>query len=94
MAYSTSSPPYLQTQAPGAGIKTWVYTTTDAKETVDGDGYFTNGKDLGFTAGDLIIIKCTDGTNPEWVSATILSVATTTCDISDTTVIGSTTDSD
>jgi hypothetical protein len=94
MGYSTSNPPYLETQAPGAGKRTWVYTTTDAKETVDGDGYFTNGLDLGFKANDLIKILCTDGTNPEWVTATILSVATTTCDISDTTVIGSTTDSD
>jgi hypothetical protein len=93
MAYSTSNPPYLQTQAV-AGVKTWVYTTTDAKETVDGDGYFTNGQDLGFTAGDLIIIKCSDDANPEWVSATILSVASTTCDIGTTTVIGSTADAD
>lgn len=93
MGYSTSNPPYLETQAV-AGVRTWVYTTTDPKETVDTDGYFTNGKDLGFQVGDLIKVACSDDANTEWVTATILTVASTTCDIGTPTVIGSTADAD
>jgi hypothetical protein len=93
MSYSTSNPPTLAFQSI-AGVRVWTYATTDPKETVDSDAYFTNGYDLGFKAGDLIMVKCSDDANPEWVTSTILTVASTTCDIGTPTVIGSTADAD
>jgi hypothetical protein len=63
MAYSTSNPPVLVTEAPltGAGQQ-WRYDSADAIATVAAAGYFTNGVALGMLVGDLVFVN--DQTTP------------------------------
>jgi len=53
MAYSTSNPPAIETQAIN-GRRRWSYVSADAIATVDGAGYFSNGFDLGMKLGDVV----------------------------------------
>lgn len=55
MAYSTTIPPQLIAQAPGAGGKIWRYSSVDPSTTVDDADYFTNGYQLGMRVGDTVI---------------------------------------
>lgn len=59
MAYSTSNPPVLQSQAI-AGPRIWFYQSADAQTDVRVSGYFSNGIDLGMKTGDLVIVTDTD----------------------------------
>lgn len=62
MAYSTSIPPRLVTQAVGtAGGSEWQYVSADAFETVAAADYFSNGSDLGMAVDD--IVRVIDTTN-------------------------------
>lgn len=61
MAYSTSNPPTLQSQAV-AGPRHWVYHSTDNAATVNSDAYFSDGWDLGMRAGDTVEVVDTDAT--------------------------------
>lgn len=55
MAYSTSNPPILVSQAVGmAGGKMWLYDSADAATAVRVAGYITNADDLGISVGDII----------------------------------------
>ena len=51
MAYSTSNPPTLQSQAIAGGSH-WRYASPDVHTDVDASGYFTIGYALGMRAGD------------------------------------------
>lgn len=60
MAYVTTNPPALHSQAMN-GPRTWVYYSTDDYLTVAASGYFTNGYQLGIRSGDVIRQVDTDG---------------------------------
>ena len=94
MGYSTSSPPALVSSplTRASGGQTWFYTNTDAVATVDDSGYITNGGDLGMAVGDLVIyydsnLKITYTLRVHTVSST----APGAVDLSDSTIIGVTT---
>lgn len=92
MAYSTSSPPRMVLEGGiGGSPSFWVYSSADAKATVDASGYFTNGYDLGMRDGDLIFVY--DTGNKIWSTHTV-TVSGTTVDLADGTDIGVSTDSD
>ena len=91
MAYSTSNPPRLQSQALVGG-RVWYYTSADATATVDGSGYFTDGYELGMRDGDLLIHY---DSNLKVAYMNVVEILTgTTIDLADGTVVGSTTNSD
>lgn len=92
MAYSTSTPPRLMSQAI-IGAKIWYYESADAIATVNTSGYFTNGYGLGMRVGDTVIVR--DTATPTTSLCTVIDVSATTgvADISDGTAI-SQTDSD
>ena len=58
MAYATTNPPALHSQAM-AGAREWVYSSADASTVVDGNGYFSNGWDLGMREGDTVMVTQT-----------------------------------
>lgn len=91
MAYSTSTPPRLMTQAV-IGAKIWYYESADAIATVNTSGYFTNGHALGMRVGDTVIVR--DTATPTTSLCTVIDVTSGgQADISDGTAI-SQTDSD
>lgn len=60
MAYATTNPPRCLVPAVGANeASLWMYVSADDKATVIGAGYFTDGDDLGFKVGDVVIIADT-----------------------------------
>jgi hypothetical protein len=63
MAYAVTNPP--QVLVPGIGSKPtmWSYSSTDDDATVNGSGYFTNGKSLGMKLGDSVYVW--DSTTPK-----------------------------
>lgn len=91
MGYATTSPPRCVLPALGSGASVWIYQSADAKATVDGSGYFTNGYKLGMRDGDLIFVY--DNANKIW-SAHTITVSGTTVDLADGTSIGISTNSD
>lgn len=94
MAYATSLPPTLTLAGPltGAG-QIWTYRSTDLGSVVDGANYFTNGKDLGMRAGDVVLVQGT--TAFLMTSHSIISISSTGgADLSDGTTLASTTNSD
>ena len=91
MAYSTSTPPRLMTQAV-IGAKIWYYESADAIATVNTSGYFTTGHALGMRVGDTVIVR--DTATPTTSLCTVIDVTSGgQADISDGTAI-SQTDSD
>ncbi len=62
MAYSNSTPPSLIGAGIGGPGKIWKYESTDTATDVDADGYITNAKSLGMTAGDLVFVRDTNST--------------------------------
>jgi hypothetical protein len=94
MAYSTSNPPRLISQAiGGTGPNVWAYSSTDAAATVDAANYITNGGTLGLKVGDLMYVTDTDASP---VITTLHQVSATgdgTTDLNDLTTITQT-DSD
>lgn len=92
MSYSTSSPPRLVFEGGiGGSPSVWIYSSADAKATVDASGYFTNGYDLGMRDGDLCLVY--DTANKIWSGHTV-TVSTTTVDLANGTDIGVSTNSD
>jgi len=92
MAYSTSNPPYLITQAIGGKSKMWGYQSTDPTATVDTSSYITNGWDLGIRANDILILH--DTTTGIISTLTCLTAVSTAVDFGTGTTIGSTANSD
>lgn len=94
MAYSTSNPPVLLTQALAGGAgKIWLYRSTDAAADVDAANYITDGGSLGMSVGDLVFVI---DTNASPVITTLHQVSATgdgTTDLNDLTTITQT-DSD
>jgi hypothetical protein len=95
MAYSTSAPPQLLTQAI-AGLRIWYHTSADATAAADAAGFITNGQDLGMKVGDIVYHKdpTTDATALTSHKVIALSAVNRSVDLSDGTVIGSATNSD
>lgn len=72
MAYATTNPPQVAVPSVGGqGPAIWTYTSADARATVNGADYFTNGDDLGMKVGDLVIVydSATPLTSVHFVSA-------------------------
>lgn len=78
MGYATTIPPKCLIAGVGAGPGLWVYTSADARATVEGAGYFTNATDLGLKLGDVVIVVYTTGyvTTVHAVSAVSAGAAT------------------
>lgn len=96
MAYATTNPPQLFVGAlASTGINLWTYTSADASATVDGSGYITNGGNLGMRVGDLVFVRDTGNliTTSHYVD-TVSATAPGAVDLSNGTVIGSSTNSD
>jgi len=80
MAYSTSNPPVLMSQAGGGGPQAWYYTSTDVHTDVDAADYFSNGHALGLKVGDIMhVVKSTAtvGATTHSVSAVTVGGAAT-----------------
>jgi len=78
MAYSTSNPPALVSQAIAGGPSLWFYSSADAIADVDAAGYFSNGGDLGMKVGDsLIIVDTTNSLSSMGQVSTLSSGAAT-----------------
>jgi len=96
MAYSTSAPPVLITQAV-AGLRIWYHASADATAATDASGFITNGGQLGMKAGDIVYHK--DSTT-EATALTMHKVVTVSAtspgavDLSDGVVVGSATNTD
>lgn len=71
MAYSTLTPPVLQSQ-PINGQRVWTYSSADAIATVNTSGYFTNGAALGMAVGDVVFV--TDTATPTTSIAVVADV--------------------
>ena len=54
MAYSTDTPPALESQGVGSGGASWQYDSTDAATVVRVDGYITDAEELGMKVGDRV----------------------------------------
>lgn len=91
MAYSTSNPPALQSQAI-AGPRVWAYSSSDPAATVDGAGYISNGDKLGMKVGD--IVNVTDTVTPLVTSHRVAAVSTSGADLGTGTTIGSSANAD
>lgn len=55
MAYATTNPPRLVTQAI-AGTRFWEYVSADPVTTVRVNGYITDAEDLGMKANDIVTV--------------------------------------
>jgi hypothetical protein len=97
MAYSTSNPPYILAQPYGhSSLKPalWAYSSTDAVTVVRVTGYFTNAKDLGMKAGDLVLVLDNDASplTGSWCWVSVIN-ANGSADLSDgVTITGTNTD--
>jgi hypothetical protein len=56
MSYATSGLQLLVRAPGGSGKAIWLYTGTDAHTDVDATDYFSDGKDRGMKAGDLVFV--------------------------------------
>jgi len=95
MAYATTNPPrkVLELGLMGEAPRNlWVYSSADAKATVDASGYFTDGYNLGMRDGDLLFVY--DTGNKIWSAHTVLNTSSTTIDAANGTDIGVSTNSD
>ena len=93
MAYVTTNPPNLVSQAPAGGRKQWVYSSTDAVTDVRVSGYFTDGYLRGMRAGDTVLVLDNDASPITGSLCWVTSATSTAVDLSDgTTITG--TDSD
>lgn len=96
MGYETTNPPVLHSQGVGnQGLAIWVYTDDDPAATVQVSGYITNGGNLGMKVGDWVIHEdLSAGLTTSYRVETVSSTAPGAVDLTDTTTIGSTTNSD
>lgn len=57
MAYATTNPPHvLVPSLGGKGPAVWGYESADARATVNGADYFTDGDALGMKVGDVVLV--------------------------------------
>lgn len=56
MAYDVANPPQKLAGGIGGGLSLWLYNSADARATVEGAGYVSNGDDLGMKVGDLVLV--------------------------------------
>ena len=78
MAYSSTNPVVLQTQAI-AGPRIWAYTTTEGSTVVlTATGYFTDGVARGMKMGDLIIAQGDSGGTTRTFGLGVVSSVNTT----------------
>lgn len=99
MAYSTSNPPKLLMPSFDNGTNQcafWSYTSTDAAAVVDGDGYISNGQDLGMKVGDLVYVVDSDASPVIVTLHRVVSLSTSnrSVDLSDGNTAVTGTDSD
>lgn len=96
MAYSTSNPPKLLVASlADQNPSVWTYESTDAATVVDGDGYISNGDDLGLKVGDVVFVTDTDA-SPRIMTTHIVNSVTAggAADLSDTGATVGSTDTD
>jgi len=96
MAYSTSEPPALITQAV-AGLRIWYHASADATAAADTSGFITNGGSLGMKVGDIVYHKDSTTDATALTAHKVITVSATypgAVDLSDGTVIGSATNTD
>jgi hypothetical protein len=95
MAYSTSAPPELITQA-GAGLRIWYHASADATAAADTAGFITNGGKLGMKVNDIVYHKdsTTDATALTMHKVVTVNATTGAVDLSDGIVVGSATNTD
>ncbi len=74
------------------GFSMWHYTTTDAKATVDSDGYFTGDALNMLKVGDIVWVFDSDAQTMQIMG--VLTNDGTTVDLSDGTTIDLNTDAD
>lgn len=97
MAYSTSAPAILISQALAGSGKIWFHTSADATAAVDAAGFITNGGALGMAVNDLVIHKDSTTDTTAATMHKVVSVSTTypgAVNLGDGTVVASATDSD
>ncbi len=94
MAYATSNPPSLIASGVAGVGNLWHYSSTDATATVDGDGYISNGQDLGMKVNDSVIVVDTTNGITTFHRVTSLSTSDQSVDLSNGTTVGTATDSD
>ncbi len=90
--YTTAVQPQLVMGAIGGGPRIWVYVSTDADTVVRVSGYITDGYSLGMRDGD-ILWHYLGSTTKVWYSYTV-TVSGTTVDLSNSTAMTTTTNSD
>lgn len=94
MAYSTSNPPKLVTQALAGGAgKFWLYRSTDTASDVDAANYITDGGSLGMAIGDLVFVIDTDASPPILTIHQVSATGDGTTDLNNLTTVTQT-DSD
>lgn len=96
MAYSTSAPPVLITQAV-AGLRIWFHTSADATAAADASGFITNGGSLGMKVNDIVYHKDSTTDATALTMHKVVTVSSTypgAVDLSDGTVVGSATNTD
>lgn len=72
MAYATSNPPALLQDRIMGGGAVWSYISADARATVVGAGYFSNGRSLGMKIGD--VVNCVVDTTGVLTVASVTAV--------------------
>lgn len=60
MSYANTGLKLVQTGVSG-GPNLWNYTSADARTSVEGAGYFSDGTDFGMKLGDTVIVVYTTG---------------------------------
>lgn len=96
MAYSTSAPPILLMQ-PVAGPRFWFHTSADSTSTVDASGFITDGGSLGMKVNDIVYHKDNTTDATALTMHKVVTVSSTypgAVDLSDGTIVGSSTNSD
>ena len=87
MAYATTNPPRLiaggLTGLAGGGQQVWIYTSADAKATVDTAGYITDGYFRGMRVGDTVIVRDTATPTTTIMSVVSSNSSTGAVDLSD-----------
>jgi hypothetical protein len=61
MAYAATNAPKCLIAGVGGGPALWVYTSGDARTTVEGASYFANAATIGLKLGDIVIVVYTTG---------------------------------
>lgn len=96
MAYSTSNPPILTSNAPlgSQGGRQWSYRSSDSSSVVDTNGYITDGKALGMRVGDYVLAG--QRQTPNAVSMHVVNVVNSdgSVDLSDNLFVTGSADTD